>query len=55
MNMEKQRNYTLGAAVGLGALCFWDKGRQTIKSWIGIEEKIHVTVETDEETSTETV
>lgn len=53
MNMEKQRNW----AVGVGAVSiiglFADKGRQTVKSWFGMEETVHVTVtETTTETTT---
>jgi hypothetical protein len=52
MKMEKQRNTVAIGAATLGVLCFWDKGRQTVKGWFGIEEKIHVTVEAEGETST---
>lgn len=52
MDTKTQRNVGIGASIALGVMCFWDKGRQTAKSWIGIEEKIHVVVKADGETST---
>jgi hypothetical protein len=55
METNTQRNVLLGTTIGLGALTFWDKPRQTFKSWFGMQEEIHVTVDEDDQTETVTV
>lgn len=53
--MESQRNWAAGAAALCAVGLFADNARQTIKSWVGMEETIHVTVnDTTADTTTET-